>query len=174
MPIGKAYGHAIFTVLSLPCPLPVVFHETARLPEASSKENAMPVHWTISHSSRLVVAVAKDEVKAEDIEQYFAGVTADGAMAYRKIFEIAASPMTVSDEQLRMLGQRIMLYAQHGQVGPLALVASSDDCYAQARTFAEAAQARRPLQIFRELHIARRWLDEQAAVLDRDPLPGPG
>jgi hypothetical protein len=151
----------------------MVFHGPARLPEASPKEDAMPVHWTISHPSRLVVAVAKDEVKAEDIEQYFAGVTADGAMAYRKIFEIAASPMALSDQQLQMLGQRIMLYAQHGQVGPLALVASSDDSYAQARTFAEAARARRPLQIFRELHIARRWLDEQAAISDEDALPEP-
>jgi hypothetical protein len=150
----------------------MVFHESPRLPEASPKEDAMPVHWTISHSSRLVVAVAKDDVKIEDIEQYFAGVTAEGAMAYRKIFEIAALPLAVSDQQLRMLGQRIMLYAQHGQVGPLALVASSDDCYAQARTFAEAARARRPLQIFRELHIARRWLDEQATVADETALPG--
>ena len=78
----------------------------------------MPVHWTISHSSRLVIAVAKDEVKVEDIEKYFAGVTADGAMAYRKIFEIGAAPLAVSDESLKTLGQRVILYAQHGQVGP--------------------------------------------------------
>jgi len=124
----------------------------------------MPVHWTISHSSRLVVAIAKDDVKVEDIEQYFAGVTAEGAMAYRKIFEIAAAPMALSGQQLQMLGQRIALYAQHGQIGPLAIVASSDEAYAQAQAFAEAAKARRPLQIFRELHAARRWLDEQDTV----------
>ena len=133
----------------------------------------MPVHWTISHSSRLVVAVAKDDVKVEDIEQYFAGVTAEGAMAYRKIFEITANPMALSDQQLRALGQRITLYAQHGQVGPLALVASSDESYTQAMAFAEAAKARRPLRIFRELHTARRWLDDQDAVSDQDTLPTP-
>ena len=43
----------------------------------------MPVHWTISHANRLVVAVTKDEVTVSDIEKYFAGMTADGAMAYR-------------------------------------------------------------------------------------------
>jgi hypothetical protein len=132
----------------------------------------MPVHWTISHPSRLVVAVAKDEVKVEDIEQYFAAVTAEGAMAYRKIFEIAATPLALSDQHLQMLGQRIMLYAQHGQVGPLALVVGSEESYAQAQVFAVAAKARRPLQIFRELHTARRWLDEQDTVLDQDALPG--
>jgi len=121
----------------------------------------MPVHWTISHPARLVIAVAKDEVKVEDIEQYFTGVTTEGAMAYRKIFEIGATPMAMTEEGLKNLGQRVMLYAQHGQVGPVALVAGSDESFAQAQTFAAAANARRPLQIFREMHAARRWLDEQ-------------
>ena len=124
----------------------------------------MPVHWTISHPQRLVVAVAKDRVTAADIEQYFAGVTADGGMAYRKIFEITHTPMALSEENLRALGQRVQFYAQHGQIGPLAIVAASDESYAQAKIFAEAAVARRPLQIFRELHAARQWLDAQ-------PLP---
>jgi len=121
----------------------------------------MPVHWTISHPARLVIAIAKDEVQVADIEQYFAGVTAAGAMAYRKIFEFTAKPMALSEENLKVLGQRVMLYAQHGQVGPVAIVASSDESYAQAQIFAGAARARRPLQIFRDLHAARRWLDEQ-------------
>jgi hypothetical protein len=121
----------------------------------------MPVHWTVSHPQRLVVAVAKDEVTVADIEQYFAGVTADGAMAYRKIFEITHTPNALSDENLKALGQRVVFYAQHGQIGPVAIVAASDESYAQARIFAAAAQVRRPLQIFRELHAARQWLDEQ-------------
>ena len=121
----------------------------------------MPVHWTISHPARLVIAVAKDEVKVEDIEQYFTGVTTEGAMAYRKIFEIGATPMAMTEEGLKSLGQRVMLYAQHGQVGPVALVAGSDESFAQAQAFAAAAKAGRPLQIFREMHAARRWLDQQ-------------
>jgi hypothetical protein len=121
----------------------------------------MPVHWTVSHPQRLVVAVAKDEVTVADIEQYFAGVTADGAMAYRKIFEITHTPNALSDENLKALGQRVVFYARHGQMGAVAIVAASDESYAQAQVFAGAAQVRRPLQIFRELHAARQWLDEQ-------------
>jgi hypothetical protein len=124
----------------------------------------MPVHWTISHANRLVVAVAKDEVTVSDIEKYFAGMTADGAMAYRKIFEITHTPMALSEENLRALGERVVLYAQHGQIGPVAIVAASDESFNQARIFAAAATARRPLAIFRELHAARHWLDSQ-------PLP---
>lgn len=124
----------------------------------------MPVHWTISHAERLVVAVARDQVTVADIERYFTGITADGAMAYRKIFEITHTPTALSDESLRALGQRVVLYAQHGQVGPLAIVAASDESYRQAQTFAAAAAARRPLAIFREQRLAREWLDAQ-------PLP---
>ena len=123
----------------------------------------MPVHWTVSHPQRLVVAVAKDQVTVADIEQYFAGVTAEGGMAYRKIFEITHTPMALSEENLKALGQRVVFYAQHGQIGPVAIVAASDESFAQAQTFAAAAPARRPLAIFRELHAARQWLDAQPA-----------
>lgn len=123
----------------------------------------MPVHWTISHPSRLVVAVAKDDVTAADIEQYFAGVTAEGGMSYRKIFEITHTPKALNEDNLKALGQRVVYYAQHGQVGPVAIVAASEESYAQAQIFAAAASVSRPLEIFRELHTARRWLDRQTA-----------
>ena len=122
----------------------------------------MPVHWTISHANRLVVAVAKDEVTVADIEKYFAGVTADGAMSYRKTFEITHTPSVLTEANIRALGERVVLYAQHGQIGPVAIVAASDESFAQAQIFAAAAAARRPLAIFRELHAARHWLDAQA------------
>ena len=121
----------------------------------------MPVHWTVSHPNRLVVAIAKDEVVARDIEQYFAGVTAEGGMSYRKIFEITHTPMALSEENLRALGARMIYYAEHGQVGPVAIVAASDESYAQAQLFAQAACISRPLQIFREMHAAREWLESQ-------------
>ncbi|HEY6983485.1 hypothetical protein [Reyranella sp.] len=121
----------------------------------------MPVHWTISHPSRLVVAVARDEVTVADIEQYFTGVTAEGGISYRKIFEITHTPMALNEESLKALGARISYYAQHGQIGPVAIVAATDESYAQAQIFADAAQVRRPLAIFREMHAARRWLDAQ-------------
>lgn len=124
----------------------------------------MPVHWTVSHPQRLVVAVAKDEVSVADIEQYFAGVTAQGGMSYRKIFEITHTPTALTEENLKALARRVMLYAQHGQVGPVAIVAASDASFAQARIFADAADLSRPLQIFREMHSARQWLDSRASV----------
>jgi hypothetical protein len=126
----------------------------------------MPVHWTVSHPQRLVVAVTKGDVTVADIEQYFAGVTAQGGMSYGKIFEITHTPHALSEENVKALGQRVVFYAQHGQLGPVAIVAASDESYAQAQVFANAASVSRPLQIFRELHAARQWLDAQAVPRD--------
>ena len=129
----------------------------------------MPVHWTVSHPNRLVVAIAKDDVTPADIERYFAGITADGAMAYRKIFEITHTPAALNADNLRSLGARVIDYAKHGQIGPVAIVAASDESYRQAKIFAAAAQVRRPLAIFRELHAAREWLDAQPLPPHADP-----
>ena len=105
------------------------------------------------------MAVTKGDVSVADIEKYFAGVTADGAMAYAKIFEITHTPEALNHENLNALGQRVVFYAQHGQIGPIAIVAATDASYRKASVFAAAARINRPLMIFRELHDARRWID---------------
>ena len=128
----------------------------------------MPVHWTISHPARLVMAITKGDVSVADIEKYFAGVTADGAMAYAKIFEITHTPEALSDENLNALGQRVIFYAQHGQIGPLAIVAATDASYHKASIFAAAARIDRPLMIFRELHDARRWIESHQSSHHKD------
>src|SRR5260370_38164759 len=115
----------------------------------------MPVYWTVSHPQQLVVAVAKDKVTVADIEQYFAGVTAEGGMSYRKIFEITHTPMALSEENLKALGHRVMFYAQTGQAGPLARVAASDESFAQAQTFAARSPVLPPPATFRAPHAAR-------------------
>ena len=131
--------------------------------------SGMPVHWTVSHPSRLVVAIAKDDVTPADIERYFAGITADGAMAYAKIFEITHTPTALNEDNLKALGERVIYYARNGQIGPVAIVAASDESFHQAKIFAAAAKVRRPLAIFRELHAAREWLDAQPRPPHTDP-----
>ena len=45
------------------------------------------MQWTVSHPTRLVIAVAKDELLLQDIEDYLDGIVAAGALSYRKIFD---------------------------------------------------------------------------------------
>ena len=48
----------------------------------------MPVQWTVSHPTRLVIAVAKGDLRLLDIEHYLDGVVTADVLAYRKIFDM--------------------------------------------------------------------------------------
>jgi hypothetical protein len=70
--------------------------------------------------------------------------------------------MKLDEDDLMALGGRIRAYIPLGPIGPLAIVATTEKSYGQARMFTALAEADRPIKIFRELHVARRWLDEQS------------
>ena len=120
----------------------------------------MPVQWTVSHPTRLVIAVAKGELSRQDIEIYLDEVVRGNALAYRKIFDMTHATPRLTEDDMMALGARIRAYLALGQLGPLAIVATTDKSHRQARMFAALSEADRPLKIFRELHLARRWLDE--------------
>ena len=45
----------------------------------------MPVQWTVYHPTRLVIAVARDNLRLLDIEHYLDGVVTANALAYRSV-----------------------------------------------------------------------------------------
>ncbi len=119
----------------------------------------MPVQWTISKPHQLVIAVARDELRLRDVEEYLDGVTVADALAYRKIFDTTNATMMLSDADMMALGARIRAYLKVSKLGPLAIVAVTERAYQQARLFEVLAEGERPVKIFRELHLAREWLD---------------
>ena len=122
----------------------------------------MPIHWTISQPTKLVVAVCKGAVTREDIEGYLDAVVVADALGYRKIFDFTQAQAELSDGDMMVLGARIRAYASTGAMGPLAIVAVTPESYERAHMFATLADAQRPIKIFTELHKARQWLDAQA------------
>ena len=119
----------------------------------------MPLQWTISKPHRLVIAVARDELRLEDIENYLDGVAVADALPYRKIFDTTHATMMLSDADMMAIGARIRAYMQVDKLGPIAIVAVTERSYQQARLFEALAEGDRPVKIFRELHLAREWLD---------------
>ena len=109
--------------------------------------------------------MCKGIVSPQDMNAYLDAVVVADAMPYRKIFDLSGGSLDYSDADMMALGARIQAYAQQpGQpMGPLAIVASTPQAYEQAQMFATLAEAKRPIRIFREQHLARKWLDEQAA-----------
>ena len=119
----------------------------------------MPVQWTVSHPTRLVVAVARGDLGLADIETYLDEVVASRVLGYRKIFDMTDATPQLDDDALMALGARIRAYRALGEMGPLAIVATTQASYEQAHIFAVLAEANRPIQIFNGLEEAQRWLD---------------
>ena len=132
----------------------------------------MPVQWTVSHPTRLVVAIARGDLRLSDIEHYLDGVVTANALAYRKIFDMTQATPKLGDDELMTLGARIRAYIPMGAMGPLAIVATTEESYGQARMFAALAEADRPIRIFRELHLARHGLDSRPDVPSDAAKPG--
>jgi hypothetical protein len=86
----------------------------------------MPLQWTVSHPTRLVIAVAKDELRLKDIEEYLDDVLAVGALPYRKIFDTSGATLKLEEDDLMALGARIRAYIPLGPIGPLAIVAATE------------------------------------------------
>src|SRR5260221_6688635 len=128
----------------------------------------MPLHWTLSHPQRLVIAVAKGEVQPQEVDKYLADIFAQGGAPYRKMFDVSQTQTAFDDGVLKGFAETVRRHATAGPVGPIAIVAASDESFRQAAVFAEAATVDRPIKIFREQHDARRWLnafaDEQQRV----------
>ena len=120
----------------------------------------MSVTWTISHPARLVIAVAKGKIGLKEIHEYLDGVVIADALPYRKIFDLSGGSFELTNEEMMTLGARIRAYALTSKMGPLAIVATTPQAFEAARHFTALAVADRPVQIFRELHEARKWLDE--------------
>ena len=51
--------------------------------------SGMPLHWTVSHPQRLVIAIAKGEVQPQEVEKYLADMFAQGGGPYRKMFDVS-------------------------------------------------------------------------------------
>jgi len=124
----------------------------------------MPLHWTISHPSKLVLAFAKGIVQPAEVHRYFEAITQAGARPYRKMFNVTHMEGGFSDAALAGFAATVTANAATSAVGPIAIVARSMIGQQQAEIFARTATANRPIKIFVEEHLARRWLDEVAPV----------
>ena len=129
----------------------------------------MPLTWTVSHPAQLVVAVCKGDVNATDVLNYLDEIDRAGAMPYRKIFDLTGVAGVIPAEDVRLIGMRVVALSGAKPTGPLAIVVASDAIEALSKVFEVTANTKRPLQIFRDLHRARAWLDNIAPILPLDP-----
>jgi len=123
----------------------------------------MPLFWSISHPSRLVIAVAKGDLEPKDMMDFVQSVDGASARSYRKMIDVTGVTARFSAEKIRRFAQLIRRREDESEVGPIGVVAGSPDVHRQAILFAKQAQLHRPIRVFHEQHDARKWLDALCA-----------
>ena len=119
----------------------------------------MPVQWTISHHKKLVVAVAKGEVRPRAMVDFLGALDAAGARPYAKLMFLERLVTTFSEDSVVALANLVRQREQESEVGPIAIIAQDDATFEQACQFAHVAKLVRPIRVFREWHEGRRQID---------------
>jgi hypothetical protein len=118
----------------------------------------MPIRLEIYHPDRIAIGVARGEITLAEFGGFVRELAQSGAMHYRKIFDVTdAKSSTVGRDELLAADQRLRTVTPKGPRGPLALVADPNRGDL-AQTFKALAADDRPVEIFRSIHDARKWL----------------
>lgn len=119
----------------------------------------MPIHVDVFHPSRLVIAVVRGAITAQEVREAVIKFLAGDIVHYRKIIDIA-SPDNPLDKAATEALANLVLAQPAKPRGPLAFVVSPGHAAENAETFARMTDGDRPVKVFHSLHAARKWLDE--------------
>jgi hypothetical protein len=118
----------------------------------------MPIHLEVYHPDRIVVVVARGEITLADFGGFVRELAQTGVIHYRKIFDVTdAKSSTVGKDELLAADQQMRAVIGKGPRGPLAVVADPNRGEL-AQVFKALTADDRPVEIFRSLHDARKWL----------------
>jgi hypothetical protein len=118
----------------------------------------MPISWGVDHAARLVLATGRGDLSKADIEKYLDRLAAAATLSYSKVFHMDDCHFVLTDDDHAAVGAKLRSYEDIGPMGPVAVIAVSDELYEQARLFDAMVIADRPLRIFRDAGAAYDWL----------------
>ena len=122
----------------------------------------MPIYWGVDHGAQLVSVTAAGELRKADIETYLDALESAATLSYRKIFDMGDCRLALTTDDIEGIGVRIRGFESRRPMGPLAVIAASDELYQQARQIEAVVHANRPMRIVRDAEAAHEWL---AAIL---------
>lgn len=127
----------------------------------------MAIQVTIDHFNRLVIGVAQGTLALQDLVAFGLEVLKAGVVPYGKIIDVAAAEPGFTREEL-MAFAKVVRDTQPGTPrGPLALVIDPKRGD-MARLVMDLDFADRPANLFRSIHAARQWMNEQLHARQRE------
>jgi hypothetical protein len=121
----------------------------------------MALYWTIDSRRRTVELVAEGEVSMADAMTFFDAVEGAEALPYGKLLDGTRARAAMTPDDMLSIIVRIRGLHALGTMGPLAVVATAEQAQRIARLLGAAAVADRPMKVFEDVKLARRWLEAQ-------------
>ena len=125
----------------------------------------MALYWTIDSRKRSVELVADGDVSMADAMAFFDAVEGAEALTYSKLLDGTGGQAAMTPDDMLSIVVRIRGLHALGTMGPLAVVATAAQAERIARLLGAAAVADRPMKVFEDVKLARRWLEAQPSRL---------
>ncbi len=124
----------------------------------------MPFKLDIFPPDRMVVAVARGDITLGDLMLLVKELIDSGTLPYRKIIDITSATSAIGKEELESIAERLRAAPLQRPRGPLAIVADGNRGEL-GRLFMSLTSDERPVQVFRSIHEARKWLLANSKVV---------
>ena len=122
----------------------------------------MPIQMEVFHPDRLVLGVGRGDITAAEYAKFLADIVQSGLLHYRKMIDVtSAFSATIGTEQLIAFDNSLRQSALGERRGPLAIVHDPERNLGVAEAFRALTSDARPVEIFRSIHEARKWLAAQ-------------
>jgi hypothetical protein len=122
----------------------------------------MPIHIDVFHPSRLVIAVVRGAITADEVRDTVLKFMDSDVLHYRKIIDIGSPTLALDKAGVEAVANLVLAQSGGKPRGPLAFVVNPGQAADNAGVFAKLTEGERPVKVFQSLHQARKWLDEQA------------
>ena len=122
----------------------------------------MPISYKIDHENRRVHTDCEGIVTYEDFRAHMNAEEGSPAASYSEIFNCMDATTNITPDQIRRLAAEREAVAERRKAAPVAVIAANDHLFGMLRMFDILTEAIRPMQVFRTVEAAERWLDEIA------------
>jgi hypothetical protein len=120
----------------------------------------VPIHVSVYHPDRIVVAKLEGDVTLADLDGYFDAVRSAWATSYGKIFDATSGRSALTADQIEIFRKRMhdFVARRRRAVGPLAVLTGLERHNRLVDLCRTAVTAKRPFKVFTDIDAARAWI----------------
>ena len=127
----------------------------------------MPISFRIDDTAKRIYTVAEGVITYEDLLGHMNSDVPPGVAVYAEIFDCTEATTDLTADKVRKLAtERERIAASRAASGPVAVVATNDLFFGMLRMFDILTSQVRPIQVFRDIREAEKWLDSIERGID--------